>query len=128
MFIGSFDDEEEEEEESKEIKEENNSKKAKVNFFNFDPHAIYNEGKTFSFLDKSDNQDKLPQAKDWKQIAFDFLSNNDEFLDIGTNDSFEDIDTTRADEFVVGQGATNWGEIRRKAIENSKEKKRRSRK
>lgn len=127
MFIGSFGGEEEEEEEEKKEKKEINTRKGKVTI-NFDPHVLYNEGKSFSFRDETVKQDIIPQAKEWKQIAFDFLSNENDYLDIGPNDYFEDLDTTRAEEFVVGQGAANWGEIRRKALENSKEKKRRARK
>lgn len=123
MFIGSFG-EEEEEEEKKEI----DPRKGKVTF-NFDSRLFVNNGESFSFRDNSVKQEEvLPQVKDWKQIAFDFLNEKNDYLDIGPNEYFDDLDTHRAEEFVVGQGATNWGEIRRKALEDSKEKKRRARK
>ena len=87
------------------------------------------EGRTFTFRKPgTSTENTIPKTKDWHQIAYDFLSNPSESLDISTNDSFQSIDVSRASEFVAGQGATNWGEVRRQTLESSKEKRRRAKK
>lgn len=118
---------EEEEEEAEEEEKEKEVRKGKVTLLNFNPNDSI-EGRAFSFRSDFNVQETELHVKDWKQIAFDFLNNSNDVINIGPDDFYDDLDTTRASEFVAGQGATNWGEIRRKAIESSKELKRRSKK
>lgn len=117
---------EEDEEEEVVDKQNTNTPKSSINI---NPNLLFNdEGKSFSIRSEEQIEENiLPKAKEWKEIAFDFLNDSETPLDIGNNISFADIDTTRANEFVAVNGANNWGEIRRKAIESSKEKKKRAR-
>ena len=90
------------------------------------PAALFSDaGKTFSLRSALPVQDAAPvKERDWKQIACDFLSRNDELEPLSSGDP----DTSRAAEFIAGGGAQNWNELRKAALEDSKDKARKYRK
>jgi hypothetical protein len=96
------------------------------------PPAELFAGDAQSFTIRKDDQAppeaQLPQAKDWKQIAFDFLSRPGDMHPLDDYQTFAMIDTTRAGEFAAGRGAHTWNELRPGALADSKEKRRRARK
>ena len=85
------------------------------------------DGKDFSFRTGKE-EEKAPIAKDWKQISFDFLNHQKDIEPFGPMESYSLLDTTRCEEFVAGQGTSNWGNLRKTVIENSRDKKRKAKK
>jgi hypothetical protein len=90
------------------------------------PLAQLFAGDAKSFTIRPDGQapqeTQAPQAKDWKQIAFDFLSRPADMQPLDDYQTFAMIDATRADEFAAGRGEWAWNELRRAALEDAKEK------
>jgi hypothetical protein len=68
------------------------------------------------------------QARDWKQIALDFLSKSEDIEPLGATEPFDQLDVSRMNEFVCGHSAHKWSELRKVALDDSKEKRRRAKK
>ena len=83
------------------------------------------EGKSFS-LRKPDEDVKVQKVKTWNEIALEFLSEPYDIQPLAQEESFNEIDTARAYEFVAGQGSENWQELRKKVLEDSKLKRKKS--
>jgi hypothetical protein len=69
-----------------------------------------------------------PAAKDWRQIALDFLRRPSDAAPLAEAQSFAQIDTARAAEFVAGRGSQHWAELRKEALDSAREKRRKARK
>mgnify|MGYP006920202649 CR=1 FL=1 len=69
-----------------------------------------------------------PKQKSWEEISESFLSKTELIELPAPSESFEMIDTTRSREFVKGNNAESWNEVRKKAHQDSKDKRRRARK
>ena len=92
------------------------------------PAALFSDaGKTFSLRRELPVQ-TVRKTRDWKQIACDFLSETNELEPLSQGDAFSMLDTSKAGEFVAGGGMQNWNELRKEALDSSKEKVRKSRK
>jgi hypothetical protein len=89
------------------------------------------EAKSFKLRNDTPAEEDQPQTlglRDWKQIAFDFLSQSSDIAPLADPQTFVEIDTTRAAEFAAGQGSQNWHELREAALRAAKEKHRWKRK
>lgn len=88
------------------------------------------DAKNFSFRATNITEEEpiQSQAKEWSQIAYEYLDNSSDIEPLGPTESFNFIDTRKAEIFVAGNGANNWGEIRRVALNDAKEKRHRSKK
>lgn len=119
---------EEEEEEAREEEPQTNTIQGTNSNVSLLKSLFTNDAKSFSL--RKDDKEELVVApvKDWKQISYDFLSCRNDLQPLGPMDSYALIDTTRSEEFAAGQGTPNWGNLRRIALDDSKEKKKRVRK
>lgn len=112
--------------EEEDIPEENPKVRIKPNL----NKLFASDAKNFSFRPASKKEEEpiQSQAKEWNQIAFEYLSNDRDIEPLGPTESFSFIDTRKAEVFVSGNGAPNWGEIRRVALNEAKDKRRRCKK
>jgi hypothetical protein len=88
------------------------------------------EAKSFKLRKDTPDENEAtptPGPRDWKQIAFTFLSQPSDISPLGDPQPFRLIDTTRASEFVAGRGSQKWNELRKEALDASREKHRRAR-
>ena len=91
------------------------------------PTSLFSDtGKTFT-LRREIAPAAQPRERDWNAIARDFLNQPGDVTPLGESEPFTMIDTTRASEFVAGQGAQNWSELKREAVTAAKERNRRAR-
>lgn len=93
------------------------------------PAALFSDaGKTFSLMGELPVQAAPKKERTWKEIACDFLNKTNDLQPLSPSDPFKMLDTTRAEEFIAGGGAQNWNELRKAALEDSKDKVRKYRK
>jgi hypothetical protein len=102
-----------------------------------EPHVTIRSGmelfaddaKNFTVRKDDEMQPEAPArpAKDWQQIAFNFLGSPTDMEPLAEFETFEMINITQADQFVAGNGLHAWNTIRRAAIDAAKKKARRYR-
>ena len=91
------------------------------------PATLFSDsGKTFTLRRELPPEAQPPQ-RDWPTIARDFLSKPGDIQPLGANEPFNMLDTTRSSEFVAGQGAQNWSELKKEAVAAAKDRNKRAR-